>query len=223
MYPDATTQPKVLGPAGFFDKQWFNTFLEKSGQDVVDGLTHHIYNLGPGLSYLLYFSLKIFRNLIGFWLKKILCYLQEMILNLLTGFRIRITWIRLLRHTKIFPRLSRNLGRGQELGWGKLVELSTVVANMCHIPLLTASGKNHFAYKPLYTCIYLHIVKWYFIEIGSWTNWAWHQLSITRFSVDKLWLVETMLSLILQHSFLILIIMGNYLAGCFSGSTSLSY
>lgn len=49
LYPDPATQPKVLGPAGYYDEQWFNTFLQTSGPNVVDGLTHHIYNLGAGL------------------------------------------------------------------------------------------------------------------------------------------------------------------------------
>lgn len=49
LYPDPATRPKVLGPAGFYDKQWFDTFLETSGPNVVDGLTHHIYNLGAGV------------------------------------------------------------------------------------------------------------------------------------------------------------------------------
>ncbi|KAI3452890.1 hypothetical protein Pfo_009553 [Paulownia fortunei] len=49
LYPDPATQPKVLGPAGFYDKQWFNTFLQTTGPNVVDGLTHHIYNLGAGV------------------------------------------------------------------------------------------------------------------------------------------------------------------------------
>ncbi|KAG8383051.1 hypothetical protein BUALT_Bualt05G0144300 [Buddleja alternifolia] len=49
LYPDPITQPKVLGPAGFYDKQWFDTFLQTSGPNVVDGLTHHIYNLGAGV------------------------------------------------------------------------------------------------------------------------------------------------------------------------------
>ncbi|GMI94489.1 glucuronidase 1 [Hibiscus trionum] len=35
-------------PGGFYEEKWFNTFLEVSGQGIVDGLTHHIYNLGPG-------------------------------------------------------------------------------------------------------------------------------------------------------------------------------
>ncbi|GAV74542.1 Glyco_hydro_79n domain-containing protein [Cephalotus follicularis] len=48
MYPDGNSQPKVLGPAGFFDEKWFSTFLQATGPDVVDGLTHHIYNLGAG-------------------------------------------------------------------------------------------------------------------------------------------------------------------------------
>nr|KJB33259.1 hypothetical protein B456_006G004500 [Gossypium raimondii] len=40
LHPDPKTQPK------------FNSFLEVSGQEVVDGVTHHIYNLRPDPSYL---------------------------------------------------------------------------------------------------------------------------------------------------------------------------
>ncbi|TYH52311.1 hypothetical protein ES332_D09G018100v1 [Gossypium tomentosum] len=48
LHPDPKTQPKVLGPSGYYDEKWFNSFLEVSGHDVVDGVTHHIYNFGPG-------------------------------------------------------------------------------------------------------------------------------------------------------------------------------
>ncbi|KAK8334902.1 hypothetical protein V6Z12_A09G017900 [Gossypium hirsutum] len=47
-HPDPKTQPNVLGPSGYYDEKWFNSFLEVSGHDVVDGVTHHIYNLRPG-------------------------------------------------------------------------------------------------------------------------------------------------------------------------------
>ncbi|KAG4128135.1 hypothetical protein ERO13_D09G003200v2 [Gossypium hirsutum] len=52
LHPEPKTQPKVLGPSGFYDEKWFSSFLEVSGQEVVDGVTHHIYNLGPDPSYL---------------------------------------------------------------------------------------------------------------------------------------------------------------------------
>lgn len=48
LYPDRSTRPKVIGPGGFFDKKWFEKFLQTTGPYVVDGVTHHIYNLGAG-------------------------------------------------------------------------------------------------------------------------------------------------------------------------------
>ncbi|GMI63506.1 glucuronidase 1 [Hibiscus trionum] len=48
LYAHPETEPKVLGQGGFYEEKWFNTFLEVSGQGIVDGLTHHICNLGPG-------------------------------------------------------------------------------------------------------------------------------------------------------------------------------
>ncbi|XP_022151072.1 heparanase-like protein 2, partial [Momordica charantia] len=49
IYPDPKNRPKILGPAGFFDKEWFKTFLQNTDPNVVDGVTHHIYNLGAGV------------------------------------------------------------------------------------------------------------------------------------------------------------------------------
>lgn len=41
-------QGKLLGPGGFFNQTWYTQFLQSSGENVVDAITHHIYNLGPG-------------------------------------------------------------------------------------------------------------------------------------------------------------------------------
>ncbi|OVA00754.1 Glycoside hydrolase [Macleaya cordata] len=49
LHRNSTTQPQLLAPGGFFDEKWFSTFLQKSGPNVVDGITHHIYNLGAGV------------------------------------------------------------------------------------------------------------------------------------------------------------------------------
>ncbi|XVE85775.1 hypothetical protein DITRI_Ditri17bG0118100 [Diplodiscus trichospermus] len=46
--PDRKTQPKILGPGGFYEEEWFKTFLQVTGPEVLDGTTHHIYNLGLG-------------------------------------------------------------------------------------------------------------------------------------------------------------------------------
>ncbi|KAL4324943.1 hypothetical protein GQ457_11G024950 [Hibiscus cannabinus] len=48
LYADPETRPKVLGPCCFYDEKWLNTFLEVSGREIVDGVTHHIYSLVAG-------------------------------------------------------------------------------------------------------------------------------------------------------------------------------
>ncbi|MQL84038.1 hypothetical protein Taro_016540 [Colocasia esculenta] len=48
LYQNSTAAPKLLAPGGFFEREWFAQFLQTSGPGVVDGITHHIYNLGAG-------------------------------------------------------------------------------------------------------------------------------------------------------------------------------
>ncbi|XP_008805083.2 heparanase-like protein 2 [Phoenix dactylifera] len=49
LYKNSSTEPKLLGPGGFFEAQWFADMLQTSGPGVVNGVTHHIYNLGAGV------------------------------------------------------------------------------------------------------------------------------------------------------------------------------
>ena len=48
LYKNTSMQAKLLGPGGFFNQTWYTKFLQSSGENVVDAITHHIYNLGPG-------------------------------------------------------------------------------------------------------------------------------------------------------------------------------
>ncbi|PKA53671.1 Heparanase-like protein 1 [Apostasia shenzhenica] len=48
LYKEKPFKAKVLAPGGFYDKEWFDEMLTTSGPDVVQAVTHHIYNLGSG-------------------------------------------------------------------------------------------------------------------------------------------------------------------------------
>ncbi|XP_006837041.2 heparanase-like protein 1 isoform X1 [Amborella trichopoda] len=48
LYENSSSRPLVIAPGGFFYPNWFTELLHTSGPGVLNVITHHIYNLGPG-------------------------------------------------------------------------------------------------------------------------------------------------------------------------------
>ncbi|KAJ1421842.1 Glycoside hydrolase, family 79 [Sesbania bispinosa] len=48
LYKNSKSKPSLIAPGGFYQKEWFDKLLQVSGSGVVNALSHHIYNLGPG-------------------------------------------------------------------------------------------------------------------------------------------------------------------------------
>ncbi|KAJ0745214.1 putative glycosidase [Helianthus annuus] len=47
-YEGIEPKPRIIAPGGFFDANWFKEFIDKT-PETLDIITHHIYNLGPGV------------------------------------------------------------------------------------------------------------------------------------------------------------------------------
>ncbi|KAL4633568.1 hypothetical protein ACB092_04G131900 [Castanea dentata] len=48
LYKTSKSKPSLIAPGGFYDQAWFAKLLQVSGSNVVNLVTHHIYNLGAG-------------------------------------------------------------------------------------------------------------------------------------------------------------------------------
>lgn len=48
LYRRIQPKPLLVAPGGFFDKEWFAKLLKETGSQIVNVMTLHMYNLGPG-------------------------------------------------------------------------------------------------------------------------------------------------------------------------------
>ncbi|XP_022134600.1 heparanase-like protein 1 [Momordica charantia] len=49
LYKNSDSKPSLVAPGGFFEQEWYAKLLQVSGSNVVNVITHHIYNLGAGI------------------------------------------------------------------------------------------------------------------------------------------------------------------------------
>eukprot|EP01018_Ginkgo_biloba_P014043 Gb_41455 [translate_table: standard] len=49
IYKNFQVKPLLVAPDGFFDADWFKEFLQQTGPNILNIVTHHIYNLGAGV------------------------------------------------------------------------------------------------------------------------------------------------------------------------------
>jgi heparanase len=49
VYRGSPAKPLVLAPGGFFDADWYGELIAKTKPDMLNVVTHHIYNLGAGM------------------------------------------------------------------------------------------------------------------------------------------------------------------------------
>lgn len=57
LYKNSRQKPSIVAPGAFFDASWYEDFVNETGPNVVDVLTHHVYNMGAGSSTVLLTSL----------------------------------------------------------------------------------------------------------------------------------------------------------------------
>jgi heparanase 1 len=49
IYKDFQEKPLLVAPDGFFEADWFKEVVQKTGPNILNVVTHHIYNLGAGV------------------------------------------------------------------------------------------------------------------------------------------------------------------------------
>lgn len=62
LYENSWFKPSLIAPGGFYEKEWYNKLLQVSGSGIINVLSHHLYNLGPGLlfTYLILSTIEFF-------------------------------------------------------------------------------------------------------------------------------------------------------------------